>query len=153
MKSQQNLDWKNRKRFADSKQNERLRPNTNGELVHSLTPLPPASEGWWKVIFLLCPPPGEGYPHPVLMEGTPIQSQHPNRRGYPHPVLAGGNTIQSQRGCTQSGPNRAVPGQVMMGVPLSGLDGGTSLQGDRAAQRVLATRRACPFCSPSRAFL
>ena len=52
--------------------------------------LPPASEGWGKVIFPVCSQPGGGYP---------IHSQ----QGVPHPSPMGGTPIQSQQSVPQQG--------------------------------------------------
>ena len=77
--------------------------------------LPPASEGWRKVMFSLCPPFGGGTPSQVWVGGTLARS------GWwgdtPSQVWVGG----TQPGLDGGG----YPGQVwMVGVPQPGLDGG-----------------------------
>ena len=80
--------------------------------------LPPASEGWRKVMFSLCPPFRGGYPIPGLWGGgTPARSGWwggtPARSGWlgvPWPGLDGGGGL----------PQPGLDGE---GVPQPGLDG------------------------------
>ena len=85
--------------------------------------LPPASEGWGKVIFSVCPhlQGGEGTPSQVWVRGIP----HPRSGGYPVPGLGGGTPFQVCGGGTSSqfwGGVYPVPG-LGGGYPIPGLDG------------------------------
>ena len=92
--------------------------------------LPPASEGWGKVIVSVCPHLREGgFPVPRLGGGIP----HPKSRwrgtpsqvwvwGYPIPGLGGGNLVPGFGGGTSS--------QVWVGMyPIPGLGGGYPIPG------------------------
>ena len=106
--------------------------------------LPPASEGWRKVMFLLCTPLQRGYPHPSCWgEGVPPSFPmgwyphpswpgvpHPSKWGYPH--LADGGYPGLPLGLDGSTPSPIRTGwgypplRTGWGHPLgSGLDGGT----------------------------
>ena len=93
--------------------------------------LPPASEGWQKVIFSLCPAggvlpssPDTGYPHPAQM----------GRGDYPYPVQWQGTPSSSEGSTLASTAYHPLQIRTGWGYPLAGQHGITPCPRDTEQQ-------------------